>query len=1172
MKLDATGSSLLYGTFLGGADGFDTGVGIVVSDNGNAYITGRTNSNDFPTTPGAFDTSHNGLGSNDAFVTQLNATGTALIYSTFLGGLAHDGGAGVALDEAGNVYITGSTASTNFPTTPGAFDTSNNGNNDVFVAKLNPTGSALIYSTFLGSDGGEGASGIVVDADGNAIIGGSTESSTFPTTSGAYDTTFNGVRDVFITRLTADGSALLFSTFLGGDNYEGGGKIALGPAESVYVTGTTWSADFPVTPGAFDVAYNSNANDAFFVQLDQAGSTVLYGTFLGGINMDEGQGITSDNYGNVYITGVTRSATFGTPFPTTPDAFDTSYNGQEDVFVVKMNPAIGNGMLYSTFLGGVNYDQGKGIAVDGEGNVYVTGHTDSANFPVTAGAFDTSFNNSIDAFVSKLALGVGPGSLSISGPTAGLIAHTQTFTATINPLDTTWPLTYTWTTAGQPPVVQIGDLQNTLSFTWPDPGPQTITVTAVNHLGVVTATHTITLYTPVQAGFVATPTTGIAPVTTSFTNLSTGDFTACLWDFGDGHTSDVCANPSHSYTAAGVYTVTLTASGPGNTDTLIRSSYITIYEPAQADFSASPIGGIMPLSVNFTNLSTGNYDTCLWEFGDGMTSQACLGPGHTYTETGVYTVTLTVTGLGGTDSLTQSNYISVYEAVQAGFSADPTTGIAPLSVNFLNLSTGDFDSCLWAFGDGSDSNACNEPAHTYMAAGLYTVTLTVSGPGGTDSLTQTDLITVYEPVTAVFSGTPTSGIAPITVDFTHLSTGDFDTCLWAFGDGDTSSDCDSLVHVYTTPGSYTVALTVTGLGGADTVTQTDYITVYEPVQADFSASPTDGIAPLSVHFTNLATGDYDTCLWAFGDGSSSGECNNPEHLYTAGGVYTVTLTVSGPGGTDSFTRGSYVAVYDPVQASFSADPVTGVAPLSVNFLNLSTGDYEACLWDFGDGGSSSLCDNPAHVYPTTGTYTVTLTVSGAGGTDSLSQASLITVYEPVVANFSTSPSSGIAPLTVHFTNLSGGDYDTCLWVFGDGVVSPSCLHPNHSYQAPGTYTVTLTVSGPGGVDTLTRTGIITVYEAVQAAFSATPTSGASPLGVLFTNLSTGDYEICLWEFGDGRSSNLCANPTHLYTAPGTYTVSLTVTGAGGSDTVTNAGYVVLRPYQIFLPVVLRTGG
>ena len=414
---------------------------------------------------------------------------------------------------------------------------------------------------------------------------------------------------------------------------------------------------------------------------------------------------------------------------------------------------------------------------------------------------------------------------------------------------------------------------------------------------------------------------------------------------------------------------------------------------AKADFSATPTSGVVLLTVDFTNQSTGDYDTCAWDFGDGGTSSDCSNPSHGYTLIGVYTVTLTVSGLGGTDTLIRTNYITVYEPAQADFSASPTSGVAPLTVAFTNQSTGDYDTCSWDFGDGGTSSDCSDPSHDYTSSGVYAVSLTVSGPGGSDTETKAGYITVYEAVDADFSGSPTSGMAPLTVAFTNQSTGDYDTCAWDFGDGGTSTDCSDPSHGYTSVGVYTVTLMVSGLGGTDTLIRTNYITVYEPAQADFSASPTSGVAPLTVAFTNQSTGDYDTCSWDFGDGGTSSDCSDPSHDYTSSGVYAVSLTVSGPGGSDTETKAGYITVYEAVDADFSGSPTSGMAPLTVAFTNQSTGDYDTCAWDFGDGGTSTDCSDPSHGYTSVGVYTVTLMVNGPGGSDIKTKAEYITVKE-----------------------------------------------------------------------------------------------------------------------------------------------------------------------------------
>jgi Mg-chelatase subunit ChlD len=399
-------ADLLYSTFLGGSNSSDEGRAIAVDSAGSAYVIGTTYSIDFPTTPGAFDTSYNG-GSpfGDAFVAKLNPAGSALVYATFLGGSARDEGKAIAVDGAGSAYVTGATKSTNFPTTPDAFDTSYNGGTDLnnaFVVKLNPAGSGLVYATFLGSSSGDDGRAIGVDSAGSAYVIGTTFSSDFPTTPGAFDISFNGVSDAFVVKLNPAGSGLAYATLLGGSGQESGGNtIAVDGAGSAYVTGTTSSSDFPTTPGAFDIGYNNGYDDVFVVKLNEAGSGLVYSTYLGGSSYDYGNAIAVDGAGSVYVTGTTYSS----GFPTTPGAFDTSFNSIIDAFVAKLNPA-GSGLTYATFLGGNSIDYGNVIAVDGTGNAYVTGKTNSSDFPTTPDAFDPSYNGGAwengDAFVIKL--------------------------------------------------------------------------------------------------------------------------------------------------------------------------------------------------------------------------------------------------------------------------------------------------------------------------------------------------------------------------------------------------------------------------------------------------------------------------------------------------------------------------------------------------------------------------------------------------------------------------------------------------------------------------------------------------------------------------------------------------------------------------------------------------
>jgi hypothetical protein len=392
--LNPSGTALVYSTFLGGP-GDDRAEAIAVDASGRAYVTGWTGSSQYPHTPGAYDTTING--DLDAFVTVLDPTGAALVYSTFLGGTLADRGYGIAVDGAGRAYVTGRTVSTNYPTTEGAYDrTYNGGDWDAFVTVLEPTGSALVYSTFLGGPGDDRAEAIAVDALGRAYVTGYTKSTDYPTTDGAYDTTHNGDVDVFVSVLNPTGSALVYSTFLGGSSWDGGYGIAVDGAGQAYVTGFTYSANHPTTPGAYDTTHNGHG-DVFVSVLDPTGAALVYSTLLGGSGEDYAYGIAVDSAGRAYIAGATYSANY----PTTPGAYDSTYNGDADVFVSVLDPT-GEELMYSTFVGSSTFEWSYGIAVSSARRAYVTGYTLSGNYPTTPGAFDTTHNGNWDVFVSAL--------------------------------------------------------------------------------------------------------------------------------------------------------------------------------------------------------------------------------------------------------------------------------------------------------------------------------------------------------------------------------------------------------------------------------------------------------------------------------------------------------------------------------------------------------------------------------------------------------------------------------------------------------------------------------------------------------------------------------------------------------------------------------------------------
>ncbi|HEY6293081.1 MAG TPA: choice-of-anchor D domain-containing protein [Terriglobia bacterium] len=401
--------TLTYSTYLGGSEA-DVGYGIAVDSSGNTYIAGQTCSTNFPT---AGPEQAASAGQCDAFVTKLNPTGSALVYSTYLGGSAGDSAAAVALDSSGDAYVTGTTNSTNFPTTAGAFQTVyGGGDTDAFISELNPAGSALLYSTYLGGNDSDTGAGIALDSSNDAVVAGQTCSANFPLLNQLAQDFVNLINvgadyDAFVTKLNPAGSALVFSTYLGGATADAAYAVAVDSQGAAFVTGSTDSSNFPLA-GAIQPAFGGSPSppaplfpgDAFVSKIQPGGAALVYSTYLGGSGADAGYGIAVDSLGDAYVAGFTTSGNF----PVTPGVLSATLDGSTDAFVSKLNP-LGSALVYSTYLGGSGVDEAFAIAVDINGVAYVTGGTASSDFP-TVGALQNTLGGPLafpgDAFVSKV--------------------------------------------------------------------------------------------------------------------------------------------------------------------------------------------------------------------------------------------------------------------------------------------------------------------------------------------------------------------------------------------------------------------------------------------------------------------------------------------------------------------------------------------------------------------------------------------------------------------------------------------------------------------------------------------------------------------------------------------------------------------------------------------------
>lgn len=621
---------------------------------------------------------------------------------------------------------------------------------------------------------------------------------------------------------------------------------------------------------------------------------------------------------------------------------------------------------------------------------------------------------------------------------------------------------------------------------------------------------------------------GCGPVSVQFLDASTNSPTSWSWSFASGSPSkSTLQNPIVEFPSAGNYIVSLDASNAYGSS---NKTYIVTIETAGNNPVASFNYSISGYTVDFSNSSEFGSQYS-WNFGDGNGSTS-VNPVHTFASAGSYTVSLTTTNDCGSD--TYSTVITISDEIQALFQASQENICPGDVVEFTNLSTGNVESYSWTFEGGSPATStAQNPTVTYNGTGNFNVSLTVSGGGNSDTRIASNLIKVNSKPDVTFTYTLTS----FNISFQNNTTGG-DTYEWDFGDG-TYSTTKNPFHTYSAAGTYTVSLFSQNNCGNDIFTQE--ITVGNPVIAAFGA---DNIYPCtgsSVTFSNASQGDNLTYIWTFEGGTPSTSTDiNPVVSYFTQGKFNVTLEVSDPDdNSDILTEVNYIEVYNHPEAEFNFE----ISNYLVNFQNIS-GAGESFFWTFGDG-QQSFATNPEHTYAEAGIYEVTLTASNPCGESSITK--LITIEEPLIADFEIENDIICEGNSAQFINTSKGDIASYSWIFEGGTPSISSdIDPIVTYDTPGTYPVQLTVIKASGEQDL-----YFLNEAIQVNPDAISNFDYTQdvLTFNFENLSE-NFTQLKWDFGDGNISYE-VNPSHTYSEEGNYTVTLSVNNECSEDFFTS---------------------
>jgi gliding motility-associated-like protein len=716
---------------------------------------------------------------------------------------------------------------------------------------------------------------------------------------------------------------------------------------------------------------------------------------------------------------------------------------------------------------------------------------------------------------------------------------------------------HTWEFGTSPP--SYSNLQNPV-FGYVNPGTYTVTLIVNNGTNTSTFTQTVTVYPVPIVDFSGTPTVGCQPLNVCFTDLTTSGnlaVTNWTWDFGNGAISSL-QNPCYTFLpnpniSNRCFNITLIATNSqGCTSSASKSNYICLTPPPVANFySNQRLVCSQPYSVSFfdSSIST-NGLSYLWNFGDGTTSTV-RNPIHTYANPGTYSITLTIrdTICNQTGTITKTNYIRV-GSIDARFVIANDTFCAGTSTQFFDSTIVTPSSWLWDFG-GAGTSVLQNPSFTFNNPGNYNIRLTVTNNiGCTDDTLMLNAVVVNPVPTANITSSATiSCRAPFSVSFNSNATG-ATGYLWDFGDMNTSPAVNP-VHTYTTPGNYTVRLTVrNNFGCTYTTVRTNYIQI-APTQVNFDVDNQQGCAPLTANFTDRSTSNDPIVSWQwnFGDPGSGANntstLQNPSHVFQNVGSYNVTLTITTQTGCTATTT-LPVNAGNPPPINFSVNSTQVCVNVPLIFTNLSGGSPTSFRWDFG--GVAVNTPNATYTYDDPGVYTVTFEVGSNGCISDTSV--VITVLDPK-ADFTYLVNCNLFG-RVTFTNTSTNAHRYS-WAFGDNTTSVQA-NPVKTYLAAGVYSVTLTAYNDSTGCSSERVQTVTISN-TRSDFIGDTLTGCVPLRVNFTDLSTGNGLLYDWAFGDGGSSTQ-QSPTYVYNQQGTFTVTLRVTDVNGcTSTMPKVNYI-----------------